>query len=244
MLWADWSPGYDTEQDVPAREGRTARPGQPRRRARLLPGHARRRLRRPGAGRPAGGHPAGSDRSRRCTCTAPTTAASAPRWPSAPRSTSPDNISVRIFDGCGHFLHVEHPQADQRRDHGVPVMTTTELPPNRVDQAGAARRPRRRRQGGVRVLPDGGARCSPASAPPCTRRTTRRSRPTSPPIHDADLAVSWHHDIETVPTLIRVERRRGGRAHRRLAARGLAADHRHRRPRRRPAGDAARAADP
>jgi len=24
------------------------------------------------------------------------------------------------------------------------------------------------------------------------------------PIHDADLAVSWHHDIETVPTLIRV----------------------------------------
>ena len=24
-------------------------------------------------------------------------------------------------------------------------------------------------------------------------------------IHDADLAVSWHHDIETVPTLIRVE---------------------------------------
>ncbi len=27
-------------------------------------------------------------------------------------------------------------------------------------------------------------------------------------IHDADLAVSWHHDIETVPTLIRVE---GGR---------------------------------
>jgi hypothetical protein len=24
------------------------------------------------------------------------------------------------------------------------------------------------------------------------------------PIHDADLAISWHHDIETVPTLIRV----------------------------------------
>ena len=23
-------------------------------------------------------------------------------------------------------------------------------------------------------------------------------------IHDADLAISWHHDIETVPTLIRV----------------------------------------
>src|ERR1043165_3523857 len=23
-------------------------------------------------------------------------------------------------------------------------------------------------------------------------------------VHDADLAISWHHDIETVPTLIRV----------------------------------------
>ena len=23
-------------------------------------------------------------------------------------------------------------------------------------------------------------------------------------LHDADLAVSWHHDIETVPTIIRV----------------------------------------
>ncbi len=30
--------------------------------------------------------------------------------------------------------------------------------------------------------------------------------PGSPPaIHDADLAVSWHHQVETVPTLIRVE---------------------------------------
>jgi hypothetical protein len=28
--------------------------------------------------------------------------------------------------------------------------------------------------------------------------------PSADPIHDADLAISWHHDIETVPTLIRV----------------------------------------
>ncbi|MCU0260260.1 MAG: thioredoxin family protein, partial [Ilumatobacteraceae bacterium] len=29
--------------------------------------------------------------------------------------------------------------------------------------------------------------------------------PSSPTaVHDHDLAVSWHHDIETVPTLIRV----------------------------------------
>ena len=33
---------------------------------------------------------------------------------------------------------------------------------------------------------------------------SRRSRPASRRVHDADLAVSWHHDIETVPTLIRV----------------------------------------
>ena len=24
---------------------------------------------------------------------------------------APDNISVRVFEGCGHFLHLEHPQA-------------------------------------------------------------------------------------------------------------------------------------
>ena len=27
---------------------------------------------------------------------------------------------------------------------------------------------------------------------------------TSPSVHDHDLAVSWHHEIETVPTVIRV----------------------------------------
>ena len=27
---------------------------------------------------------------------------------------------------------------------------------------------------------------------------------TVPAIHDVDLAVSWHHSVETVPTLIRV----------------------------------------
>ena len=31
-------------------------------------------------------------------------------------------------------------------------------------------------------------------------------------IHDADLALSWHHDIETVPTLLRVEQAASGQA--------------------------------
>ena len=33
-------------------------------------------------------------------------------------------------------------------------------------------------------------------------------------IHDADLAISWHHDVETVPTVIKVEGGRRGRARR------------------------------
>src|SRR5829696_283887 len=45
-----------------------------------------------------------------------------------------------------------------------------------------------------------------ASAGPLTVYT--QDDPSFPPgmdpTHDADLAVSWHHDIETVPTLIRV----------------------------------------
>lgn len=41
-----------------------------------------------------------------------------------------------------------------------------------------------------------------------TVTTYTQDNPTFPmgadPIHDSDLAISWHHDIETVPTLIRV----------------------------------------
>ena len=38
----------------------------------------------------------------------------------------------------------------------------------------------------------------------CSRRTIRRSRAIRRRVHDDDLAVSWHHDVETVPTVIRV----------------------------------------
>ncbi len=62
-------------------------------------------------------------------------------------------------------------------------------------------------------------------------------------VHDADLAVSWHHDIETVPTLMRVED--GVEVERTVGwqPRGLAADHRRTRTRPGPA-DCARAAAP
>ena len=46
-LWADWSPGLRRRRGPRPREGRAARPRQPRRRHRLLPGHAGRRRRRP-----------------------------------------------------------------------------------------------------------------------------------------------------------------------------------------------------
>ena len=44
--------------------------------------------------------------------------------------------------------------------------------------------------------------------------------------HDADLAVSWHHDHRDGADPAARRRRRRGRAHRRLVARRLAADHR------------------
>ena len=43
------------------------------------------------------------------------------------------------------------------------------------------------------------------------------SRPECLSATTHDLAVSWHHDIETVPTLIRVDGGRRGRSDRRLA---------------------------
>ena len=220
-----------------AREGRAARPGQPRRRARLLPRHARRRLQGPGA-RPtsqaatqAGAAAADAVPARRAT-----TAASASRSPSRPPRWRPPNVTVEIVDGAGHFLHA---RAARRRSTRRIVeflgMTPT---PN-----AASRLP----DGLVVVVKRSARRCrmvapllAAVSAPPCTPRTTRRSPTASPRSTTPTSSVSWHHDIETVPTLIRVERRRRGRAHRRLAARRLAAHHRHRRPRRRPAGDAPR----
>lgn len=45
------------------------------------------------------------------------------------------------------------------------------------------------------------------------------------PIHDADLSISWHYDIETVPTVLRIES--GVEvAHRRLGSRRMGAGHR------------------
>ena len=49
---------------------------------------------------------------------------------------------------------------------------------------------------------------APLLADVCDATVYTQDDPTFPAgvdaIHDADLAISWHHDIETVPTLIRV----------------------------------------
>ena len=51
---------------------------------------------------------------------------------------------------------------------------------------------------------------APAASPPpgrspCTPKTTRSFRPTPSLSTTLTLAVSWHHDIETVPTLLKVQ---------------------------------------
>ena len=39
---------------------------------------------------------------------------------------------------------------------------------------------------------------------PCTHRTIRTSPARHPALDDRELAISWHHEIETVPTVLRV----------------------------------------
>jgi pimeloyl-ACP methyl ester carboxylesterase len=110
MLWADWSPGHNAEEDVP---------------------HVKDALRDPANLAAALGYyratlgsgfvdPALADvqAATQQDPTQPTLylhgaddgciGAEVAEWAAA---HAPDNISVRIFEGCGHFLHVEHPQA-------------------------------------------------------------------------------------------------------------------------------------
>ena len=126
---------------------------------------------------------------------------------------------------------------DRRPHPGVPHMTV----PHRT---AAPRRHRRRGQARMRDLPDGrpGPRRNSPRRSSCT--STPRTTPTSPPtpraIPDSDLAVSWFHDIETVPTVIRcadgveIERTVG------WSRDGVGGTDRRRRARRRPATDAPR----
>ena len=239
MLWADWSPGYDADAGR-RRTSRTrcaTRPTSPPRSATTGPRSAtatvdpalderRRPPRQP------------TRRSRRSTCTAPTTAASASRWPSvAARAVAGQGPRCAIFEGCGHFLHLEHPQASTTRIVEFLAMTAH-------DDARTTGHPTKP------VLPDGlvvvvkeecetcrmvGRRCSPPprrhrlhpGRPGVPRR--RRRHPRRRPRRQ--LAPRHRDRADADPR----RRRRRGRAHRRLAARRLAAHHRRRRPRRRPA---------
>ncbi len=44
----------------------------------------------------------------------------------------------------------------------------------------------------------------PRSISPCTHRTIRTSPARQSALDDRELAISWHHEIETVPTVLRV----------------------------------------
>ena len=110
MLWADWSPGHDAHEDVP---------------------HVKAALRDPANLAAALGYyratlgdgyvdPALADvqAAGQQNPTQPTLylhgaddgciGAEVAEWAA---DHSPDNVSVRVFEGCGHFLHVDHPQA-------------------------------------------------------------------------------------------------------------------------------------
>ena len=49
-------------------------------------------------------------------------------------------------------------------------------------------------------------------------------------VDDTDLDFSWHHDLDTVPTLLRFETGRGDRPHRGLGPGPVGGVHRRRRP--------------
>ena len=139
----------------------------------------------------------------------------------ARRHGRPTTSPSRSSTAAGHFLHLEQPDEVNRR------IVDSELPDgarDRLPARPAARRPGRGREAGLRDLP--GRRPGPGSSWPAGPEPLtvyvqddlvalrRRWRPRD----DTDLAVSWHHDIETVPTLLRVERGRGARPHRRAGA--------------------------
>ena len=118
-----------------------------------------------------------------------------------------ENVSIEIVAGTGHFLHLEQPEIVNRRivefltvtDHGL--MTTA--PPRLPD--GLVAVVKRECATCVLVVPvlqqlAGGA----------TNVTVYTQDDPDFPSgmaarHDGDLAISWHHGVETVPTLIRVD---------------------------------------
>ena len=152
-----------------------------------------------------------------------------------------DNVTIEIVDDAGHPPPRRTARRRQRPTDWRFLSTSTK-PASRAP-APAARRPRRRREGGVRDVPDGRAAARGSIAAPADLTVYTQDDPAFPAgvgarSHDADLAVSWHHDIETVPTLIRVDGEESGAAHVRLAARPTGSGSPGSRTRRRPARDA------
>jgi hypothetical protein len=197
MLWRDWSPGFDATEELALLKPSLRDPAH----LAAAVGYYRpawataRRTRRSMR----------SSRPRRTSAAAaplpaaPATAASAPRWPrwrgrwcpttSRSRSSTAAATSSTSSSRGGQ----PPPSSSSRRDR----------------PAAPARRPRRGREAGLRDLPDrraGARRAWPAdpSRSRSTCRTTCRPSPRWPRADDTDLAVSWHHDIETVPTLLRI----------------------------------------
>ncbi|MFT3853867.1 MAG: alpha/beta hydrolase [Ilumatobacteraceae bacterium] len=110
MLWADWSPGHDAEHDVGPVKDALRDPANLAAalgyyRATLGDGYVDPALADvQAAGQQDPPQPTlylhGADDG--CV------GAEVAEWAA---EHSPANVSVRIFEGCGHFLHVEHPQA-------------------------------------------------------------------------------------------------------------------------------------
>ena len=123
MIWARLVAGLRRRRsDLAHVKDCAARPGQPRRRARLLPGDVRRRSRRTRRS------PTRRQRRRRgaaaaarCTCTVATTAASASRSPSDARdASSADNVDDRDRRRRRSLPAARTARRRQRTDPGVP----------------------------------------------------------------------------------------------------------------------------
>ena len=111
---SDWSPSFDATRRARRREGRPARPRQPLRRAEHLPLRVRLRPGRSRVRRVRGGRRSCPTPSRRCTCTATRTAASAARWSSRRRDALPEGSQAELVVGAGHFLQYEQPAVVNR----------------------------------------------------------------------------------------------------------------------------------
>jgi len=111
---------------------------------------------------------------------------------------SPANVDVRIVEGAGHFLQLEQSDAVARTRAGMDLMTKPVLPDGLVAVV--------KRECATCVMTEPVLATIARSETLTVFTQDDETFPASVPhSFDSDLSVSWHHDIETVPTLIRVE---------------------------------------